>query len=496
MTNDLLSLNLKQARDALRAKKITSKELTQSYLDRVEKTNKELNAYITVTHDLALKSAQESDVRLSKGDARALEGVPLGIKDIFCTKDVLTTCGSKMLHNFIAPYESTVTQKLFDSGALMLGKLNMDEFAMGSSNLTSAYGPVVSPVKATTHDKKLVPGGSSGGSAAAVAGKLALGATGTDTGGSIPQPACFSGIVGVRTTYGLCSRFGMIAFGSSLDSAGPMARTVEDAAIMLKQMAGYDEKDSTSANRSVPDYESLLQGSIKGMRVGIPKEYVSDGMPAEIEKMWQDGINWLKDAGAEIVDVSIPHAPNALAAYYVIAPAEASSNLSRYDGVRYGFRTPDIKEKALTLDEMYELTRTQGFGAEVKRRIMIGTYVLSAGYYDAYYMQALKVRGLIRKEFDDVFQKVDVLLTPTTPSAAFAIGEEPKDPVLMYLNDIFTVPTSLAGLNAVAVPAGVSSDGLPLGLQVIGPAFGEAKSLNVAWHLERAANLSPFALRC
>ena len=428
--------------------------------------------------------AKASDAKLAKGEGGDLEGIPLGIKDLFCTDGVRTTACSKILENFVPPYESSVTANLWRDGAVMLGKLNCDEFAMGSSNETSFFGPVTSPWRRKGSDAKLVPGGSSGGSASAVAAGLCMGATATDTGGSIRQPAAFTGTVGMKPTYGRCSRWGTVAFASSLDQAGPIARTVRDTAILMKSMSGYDPKDTTSVDVPVPDYEKLLDGGIKGMKIGIPKEYRIDGMPAEIEKLWAQGAEWLKAAGAEMVDVSLPHTKYALPAYYIVAPAEASSNLARYDGVRYGLRVPghDIKE-------MYENTRAAGFGKEVRRRIMIGTYVLSAGYYDAYYLRAQKVRTLIKRDFEDVFAKgVSAILTPATPSAAFGIGEKGgADPVEMYLNDVFTVTVNMAGLPGIAVPAGSDGQGLPLGLQLIGKAFDEESLFTLGGVIEDAA---------
>jgi aspartyl-tRNA(Asn)/glutamyl-tRNA(Gln) amidotransferase subunit A len=415
-----------------------------------------------------------------------MEGLPIAVKDLFCTKGTLTTAGSHILDGFTPPYESTVTAKLFGAGAVMLGKTNLDEFAMGSSNMTSYYGPVENPWKRAGDAKtKLVPGGSSGGSASAVAARAALAATGTDTGGSIRQPASFTGIVGLKPTYGRCSRWGIVAFASSLDQAGPMTRSVRDAAIMLGAMAGFDDRDTTSVERPVPDYQAALSGDARGLRVGIPREYRIDGMPAEIEALWQQGIDWLKSAGAEIREISLPHTKYALPVYYIVAPAEASSNLARYDGVRYGLRAP-----GQTLREMYENTRAEGFGAEVRRRVLIGTYVLSAGYYDAYYLKAQKVRSRIAGDFRDAWDKVDVVLAPTAPSAAFGQGENMDDPIAMYLNDVFTVPASLCGLPAISVPAGLSPDGLPLGLQLIGRPFDEETVLRAGHVLEEAANFT------
>ncbi|MDR1551550.1 MAG: Asp-tRNA(Asn)/Glu-tRNA(Gln) amidotransferase subunit GatA [Holosporaceae bacterium] len=479
----MYSLSLHQIRKGLLNKDFSSLELTELFLGRIEQYNKRLNAFITVCSDHALKSAKRSDARIAKGEARALEGIPLAMKDLFLTKGVRTTAGSRMLDNFIPPYESTVSDKLIDAGAVLLGKTNMDEFAMGSSNLTSYYGGVVNP---WSREKKLVPGGSSGGSASAVAGHLCAAATGSDTGGSVRQPASFSGIVGLKPTYGRCSRYGMVAFASSLDQAGTLTKTVRDAAIFLQTIAGYDEKDSTSSKENVPDLEAFVGRSIKGLRIGIPREYRVDGMSEEILLFWEKGAELLKNAGAEVMDVSLPYAKYALPAYYIIAPAEASSNLARYDGVKYGFRIDGV-----SLNEVYKNTRGEGFGDEVKRRILIGTYVLSAGYYDAYYMKALKVQKLIRQDFATAFQNVDVLLIPTTPNCAFAFGEEPMDPVTMYLNDIFTVPANIAGLPAISVPVGVDKQQRPLGLQLIAPAFREDLLVQVGNALEEAVDFHP-----
>ncbi|MDE1174518.1 MAG: Asp-tRNA(Asn)/Glu-tRNA(Gln) amidotransferase subunit GatA [Parvibaculaceae bacterium] len=481
---DLTRLTLAAARDGLAKKDFTSGELTGAYVSAIEAAST-LNTYITVTADKAREMARASDERIAKGDAGALEGIPLGIKDLFCTKDVLTTAASHILDGFVPPYESSVTQNLWNDGAVMLGKLNNDEFAMGSSNETSFYGPVINPWRRKGSDSKLVPGGSSGGSSSAVAARLCLGATATDTGGSIRQPASFTGTVGIKPTYGRCSRWGVVAFASSLDQAGPITRDVRDAAILLRSMAGYDEKDSTSVDRAVPDYEASLGQSVKGLRVGIPKEYRVEGMPSEIEALWARGIDWLKAAGAEIVEVSLPHTKYALPSYYIIAPAEASSNLARYDGVRYGLR---VAGKDIT--DLYERTRAEGFGAEVRRRVLIGTYVLSAGYYDAYYVKAQQVRALIARDFTQAFEKVDVLLTPTAPSAAFGIGEKTADPLSMYLNDVFTVPVNLAGLPGISIPAGLSGEGLPLGLQLIGRAFDEETLFRAAHAIEQAADFT------
>ena len=484
MMSDLTKLTLAGARDALKAKEITSVELTGAYLKAMEAASA-LNAYVTVTGDKALEMAKASDAKLAKGEGGALEGLPLGIKDLFATKGVLTTACSHILDGFVPPYESTVTSNLWRDGAVMLGKLNNDEFAMGSSNETSFYGPVVNPWRRNGDTTKLVPGGSSGGSSSAVSARLCLAATATDTGGSIRQPAAFTGTVGIKPTYGRCSRWGVVAFASSLDQAGPITRDVRDAAIMLGSMAGYDEKDSTSVNQAVPDYEAALGKGIKGLRVGIPKEYRVDGMNAEIDALWTRGIEWLKAAGAEIVDVSLPNTKYALPTYYIVAPAEASSNLARYDGVRYGLR---VEGKDIT--DMYEKTRAAGFGAEVRRRVLIGTYVLSAGYYDAYYLKAQQVRTLIARDFAEAYRSCDVLLTPTAPSAAFGIGEKTSDPLSMYLNDVFTVTVNLAGLPGISVPAGLSSEGLPLGLQLIGKTFDEETLLRAAYALEQAAEFT------
>jgi aspartyl-tRNA(Asn)/glutamyl-tRNA(Gln) amidotransferase subunit A len=483
--SELTSLTIAEARTKLRAKEIKATELTQAYISAIEAANDKLNAYIKVTPEKALQMAEASDARLAGGKAGELEGIPLGIKDLFATEGIHTQACSHILDGFKPHYESTVTQNLWDDGAVMLGKLNMDEFAMGSSNETSFYGPVINPWRAEGSNQQLVPGGSSGGSAAAVAAHLCAGATATDTGGSIRQPAAFTGTVGIKPTYGRCSRWGTVAFASSLDQAGPIARDVRDAAILLKSMASVDAKDTTSVDLPIPDYEAVLGQSLKGMKIGIPNEYRVDGMPEEIETLWQQGIAWLKDAGAEIVNISLPHTKYALPAYYIVAPAEASSNLARYDGVRYGLRV-DGKDIA----DMYEKTRAAGFGKEVKRRIMIGTYVLSAGYYDAYYIQAQKVRTLIKRDFDLAFHAgVDAILTPATPSSAFGIADEDlaADPVKMYLNDIFTVTVNMAGLPGIAVPAGLDHKGLPLGLQLIGKPFEEETLFKTAYVIEQAA---------
>jgi aspartyl-tRNA(Asn)/glutamyl-tRNA(Gln) amidotransferase subunit A len=481
--SDLISMTLAQARDAIRAKKISSKELTGAFVAAIEKA-RPLNAFITEAGEQAMAMADAADRRIAQGKMGALEGLPLAIKDLFCTKGTRTTAASKILGNFVPPYESTVTQNLWDAGAVMLGKTNLDEFAMGSSNETSAFGPVFNPWRANNSNANLVPGGSSGGSSAAVAADLCLAATGTDTGGSIRQPAAVTGRVGLKPTYGRCSRFGIVAFASSLDQAGPMTKTVKDAAIMLGSMASVDARDSTSVDLPVPDYEKLLEGGIKGLRVGIPKEYRIDGAPAEIDALWSKGADWLKAQGAEIVEVSLPHTKYALPTYYIVAPAEASSNLARYDGVKFGYRAPGVHD----MIELYEKSRGEGFGAEVQRRILIGTYVLSAGYYDAYYTRAQKLRSLIKRDFERAFELCDVLLTPTTPGPAFAVGAKTSDPLEMYLQDVFTVTVNLAGLPGISVPAGLSENGLPLGLQLIGRAFDEGTLLRAAQAVETAAN--------
>ena len=483
---DLNKLTIAEARDALRKGETTAVELAESCLSAIDAADA-LNAVVHKTPDIAMEQARAADARLKAGDAPDLCGIPLGIKDLFCTKGVPSQAASRILQGFRPEYESTVTQNLFDAGAVMLGKLNMDEFAMGSSNETSVYGNVVNPWRRGNDDAPLTPGGSSGGSAAAVAADLCLAATGTDTGGSIRQPAAFTGITGIKPTYGRCSRWGIVAFASSLDQAGPMTKTVRDAAIMLNTMCSSDPKDSTSADIPVPDFEAALSGDIKGKKIGIPREYRMGGMPDEIEKLWSEGAQMLRDAGAEIVDITLPHTKYALPAYYVIAPAEASSNLARYDGVRYGHRAKLAAGDGIT--EMYEKTRAEGFGHEVQRRVMIGTYVLSAGFYDAYYNRARKVRALIKKDFENVFaQGIEAILTPATPSAAFGLGEmENADPVKMYLNDVFTVTVNLAGLPAIAVPAGIDAQGLPLALQLIGRPWEEGDLLNTAHVIERAA---------
>jgi aspartyl-tRNA(Asn)/glutamyl-tRNA(Gln) amidotransferase subunit A len=483
---DLSKMKVAEARDALRAGDVTSTELTQACLTAIDAAD-ELNAYVHKTPEIALEQAKAAVARIKAGDAPDRCGIPMGIKDLFCTKGVDSQAASNILKGFKPEYESTVTSKLFDAGTVMLGKLNMDEFAMGSSNETSCYGNAVNPWRRGNDDTQLTPGGSSGGSASAVAADLCLAATGTDTGGSIRQPAAFTGITGIKPTYGRCSRWGIVAFASSLDQAGPMTKDVRDAAIVLEAMCGHDAKDSTSADLPVPNFEAMLTGDIRGKVIGIPKEYRLDGMPAEISKLWDDGIAMLKDAGAEIRDISLPHTKYALPTYYVIAPAEASSNLARYDGVRYGHRATLAQGDGIT--ELYEKTRAEGFGHEVQRRVMVGTYVLSAGFYDAYYNRARKVRTLIKKDFEDVFAAgVDAILTPATPSAAFGLGEmTDADPVQMYLNDVFTVTVNLAGLPGISVPAGTDSQGLPLGLQLIGRPWEEGDLLNTAYALEQAA---------
>ena len=485
MMSDLNKLTIAEARDALRKGETTSVALTEACLAAIDGAGA-LGAFVHMTPDLALERARAADARIAAGDAPDMCGIPVGIKDLFCTEGVPSQAASKILEGFLPQYESTVSGQLKDAGAVMLGKLNMDEFAMGSSNETSVYGNAVNPWKAGNGEELLTPGGSSGGSAAAVAADLCLAATGTDTGGSIRQPAAFTGTVGLKPTYGRCSRWGIVAFASSLDQAGPMTKTVRDAAIMGRAMMGHDPKDSTSADLAVPDFEAMLTGDIRGKVIGIPKEYRMDGMPAEIEKLWHQGAEMLKDAGAEIRDISLPHTKYALPTYYVIAPAEASSNLARYDGVRFGHRAKLAQGDGIT--EMYEKTRAEGFGAEVKRRVMVGTYVLSAGFYDAYYNRARKVRALIKQDFDEAFAAgVDSILTPATPSAAFELGKEVSDPVEMYLNDVFTVTVNLAGLPGVAVPAGLDAQGLPLGLQLIGRPWEEGDLLNTAYALENAA---------
>ena len=476
---DLKNINLEECLELLKRKKISSKELVSFYLKEAE-SNKELNAYISLNSENAIKSAEESDKRIASNTTRPLEGVPLAIKDLFCTKDVLTTAASKMLNNFIPTYESTVTQKLWDAGAILLGKTNLDEFAMGSSNETSFYGPSINPW--SKDRKKYVPGGSSGGSASAVSGNIAIAATGTDTGGSIRQPASYCGIVGLKPTYGRCSRWGIVSFASSLDQAGPMTKTVNDAALMLDVMAGYDEKDSTSANlEKINFYKNLKKN--KKLRIGIPKQYKNDQLNKEIIKFWELGIDFFKKNNCEVIEIDLPHTEYALATYYIISSAEASSNLARYDGIRYGLR-----KDSENINNLYEKTRSDGFGDEVKRRIMVGTYVLSAGYYDAYYLKAQKVRSKIINDFNQAFKKVDVIFTPTAPSDAFELGSKIDDPIQMYLNDVFTVPVSLAGLPAISVPIGLSSNNLPLGFQIIGKRFDEDSVLSAAKIIEENAN--------
>ncbi|MFZ0266683.1 Asp-tRNA(Asn)/Glu-tRNA(Gln) amidotransferase subunit GatA [Caulobacter sp.] len=485
----LTSLTLKGALDGLEAGDFTSVELTRAHIEAVEAA-RGLNAFLFETPEQALSMAAASDARRALGAGRPLDGIPLGIKDLFCTEGVPTTAASRILEPFVPHYESTVTSQLWRDGAVMLGKLNLDEFAMGSSNETSAYGPVINPWRKSGSNQALTPGGSSGGSAAAVAADLCLGATATDTGGSIRQPAAFTGTVGIKPTYGRCSRWGTVAFASSLDQAGPIAKTVEDAAILLRSMSGHDPKDSTSLDVPVPDFAAFVGKSVKGLRIGIPKEYRVDNMPAEIEKLWADGVAWLKEAGCEIVEISLPHTKYALPAYYIVAPAEASSNLARYDGMRYGLRA-----EGANLTEVYENTRAEGFGDEVKRRILIGTYVLSAGYYDAYYLKALKVRRRIAEDFDSAWEKCDAILTPTAPSAAFGLGENSSDPIAMYLNDVFTVTTNLAGLPGLSLPAGLDANGLPLGLQIIGKPLDEGTVFSVAGAMEKAAGFKTKATK-
>jgi len=485
--SDLTKLSLKATRDGLKNKDFSAKEVTSSYLSEIEKANPKLNAYVAIEGEQALAMAQKSDEKLAKGQGGTLEGVPLGIKDLFATKGFHTQAASHILDGFKPEYESFITNNLWQDGAVMLGKLNMDEFAMGSSNETSYYGDVINPHRADGQNKDLVPGGSSGGSAAAVSAFLCAGATATDTGGSIRQPAAFTGTVGIKPTYGRCSRWGVVAFASSLDQAGPITRTVEDSAIMLSSMAGFDKNDSTSVDMAVPDFAAAVERGVKGLTIGVPKEYRMEGMPQEIETLWSQGLEWLKAEGAKIKDISLPHTKYALPAYYIVAPAEASSNLARYDGVKYGLRVAGE-----TIDEMYENTRAKGFGAEVQRRILIGTYVLSAGYYDAYYVKAQKVRTLIKRDFENVFNDgVDAILTPATPSAAFGIADQDMkaDPVKMYLNDIFTVTVNMAGLPAIAVPAGQDSAGLPLALQLIGKPFDEETLFAAGRVIERSANI-------
>ena len=488
--SDLTKLTLAEARDGLRDKQFSSVELTTAFFAAIEAANPHLNAYVLPVPEHALAQARESDRRIASGAARPLEGLPLGNKDLFCTNGIRTTACSRILDGFTPTYESTVGQNLWEAGAVMLGKLNCDEFAMGSSNETSCFGPVVNPWRRTRNgaidNAKLVPGGSSGGSSAAVAADLCLAATATDTGGSIRQPAAITGTVGIKPTYGRCSRWGIVAFASSLDQAGPITKTVRDSAIMLRHMASHDPKDSTSVDAAVPDYEAEVGRGVKGLRVGIPKEYRIDGMSKEAEAIWQKGIDWLKAAGATVHDISLPHTKYALPAYYIVAPAECSSNLARYDGVRYGLRV-----SGRDLLDTYEQTRAAGFGKEVRRRVLIGTYVLSAGYYDAYYLKAQKVRTLIKRDFDEAWNTVDVILTPTTPSPAFAQGEKSGDPIAMYLEDIFTVTVNMAGLPGISVPAGLSSEGTPMGLQLIGKPFDEPTLFRAAQVIEESAGRFP-----
>ena len=487
--SQLIDLTITEALKGMDNKEFTAVELTQAHLDSMEK-NRNLNAFNLETPELALEMAKASDDRRASGNAKALDGIPVGIKDLFCVEGVRTTACSKILDGFIPNYESFVTRQMKDDGCVFLGKLALDEFAMGSSNTTSCFGNVINPWKRTGDDTDLVPGGSSGGSAAAVSARMCMAATGTDTGGSIRQPASFCGITGIKPTYGRCSRWGVIAFASSLDQAGVFARNVEDCAIMLKSMAGHDPMDSTSANKEVPDFAAGLTGDIRGLKVGIPKEYRVEGTSPEITQLWEQGISWLKEQGAEIVDITLPHTKYALTTYYIIAPAEASSNLARYDGVRYGLR-----EEGSDLNDTYRKTRSLGFGDEVKRRIMIGTYVLSAGYYDAYYIKAQKVRRLIAQDFMNAYQQCDVILTPTAPTPAFGLNENQDDPVAMYLNDVFTIPASMAGMPGMSVPAGLSSDGLPLGLQIIGKPWDEVTVLRTAQAIERAAAFNTMPAR-
>lgn len=482
---DLTSLSLAALRDALKDGSASSLETTDAYLARIESAEA-LNAFIRVTGDQARDMARTSDVKLSKGDGGALEGIPLGIKDLFCTQRVNSTAGSKILDGFVPQYESTITSNLWRDGAVMLGKLNMDEFAMGSSNETSFFGPVINPWRRAGDETRLTPGGSSGGSSASVSAHLCAGATATDTGGSIRQPASLTATVGVKPTYGRCSRWGVVAFASSLDQAGPITRDVRDSAVMLKSMAGHDPRDSTSIDCPVPDYEASLGQSVKGLKVGVPKEYRLDGMPEEIEQLWAQGIDWMRDAGCEIVDISLPLTKYALPVYYIVAPAEASSNLARYDGVKFGHRADDFSD----ITSMYEKTRAEGFGDEVQRRVLIGTYVLSAGYYDAYYLRAQRVRKLIANEFAQAFKNVDLMLTPSAPSAAFGLGEKSADPIQMYLNDVFTVTANLAGLPGASVPAGLDRRGLPLGLQLLARPFDEETMFKGMHILEQAADFT------
>ena len=483
---ELTKLTISQLINGYKAKQFKPSEVVDSYIKNIE-NNVRLNAFITTNFENAKLEAKKADEQVEKGDISNLTGVPIGIKDLFCTKNIKTTCGSKMLADFIPSYESTVTQKLFDAGAINLGKLNMDEFAMGSTNITSHFGPVINPYKKNSSDEDLVPGGSSGGSSCAVSANLCAGATGSDTGGSIRQPASFTNTVGIKPTYGRCSRYGMVAFASSMDQAGVFAKNVYDGALMQKVISGFDERDSTSINITVPNFEALLNSNLNGLNIGIPKEYRMDGMSDDIEKLWQKGINILKDRGANIVDISLPHTKYSASIYYVVASAEASSNLARFDGVRYGFR---CAQENLTLEQFYENNRAEGFGKEVKKRILTGTYVLSSGYYDAYYKKAQQVRRLILEDFKQAFTKVDAILTPATPNSAFPIDSSKdltsQDPIKIYLNDMFTIPANLAGLPAMSVPAGFDSDGLPLGLQIISKHFDEQTMLNVALAIEES----------
>ncbi len=481
---EILNLSVIEIKKALQNKNFSATELTQTYLDAVHDT-KMLNNYVTVTEEKAMEMAKISDEKYQKNEERILEGIPIGVKDLFCTNGIETTACSKILKGFIPTYESTVTSNIWNAGGVLLGKLNCDEFAMGSSNSTSAYGPAINPWS-SKQSLDLSPGGSSGGSASAVASRSALLSIGTDTGGSIRQPAALCGIVGVKPTYGRCSRWGIVAFASSLDQAGPFARNVEDAALLLEVMSSYDQKDSTSSTKADQIFRNNINSGVKGMKIGIPKEYIVEGMDEEITKLWQSGQDWLKSEGAEIIDITLPHTKYALPSYYIIAPAEASSNLARYDGVKYGKRFGDAKN----LDEMYSITRGKGFGDEVKRRIFIGTYALSSGYYDAYYLKAQKIRRLILNDFEEAFKNVDAILTPTTPNAAFSLKEKNDDPIKMYLNDVFTVPGNLAGLPAISIPSGMFQDKLPLGLQLISDAFQEEKMLRIAKTIENCADFS------
>ncbi|MDC3091375.1 Asp-tRNA(Asn)/Glu-tRNA(Gln) amidotransferase subunit GatA [Rickettsiales bacterium] len=485
---DFSDLTIYEARLMLQKKKISSVELTKYFIEKISQS-KNLNCFITETFDEAMKMAKSSDDKIQSSEEIGLmQGIPIAMKDLFCTKDIRTTAGSKILENFVPFYESTVSENLLNDGAVMLGKSNLDEFAMGSANTTSYYGNVVNPWKSKNNKNlDLVPGGSSGGSASAVSAKLCLGATGSDTGGSIRQPAAFCGLVGMKPTYGRCSRFGMVAFASSLDQAGPITKNVLDSSIMLESMCSYDPKDSTSSKINIPNFSELVKLGVKGKILGIPKEYKIDGLNSEIQKNWEQGIDWLKSDGAEVVEISLPHSSFALPTYYIIAPAEASANLARYDGIRFGLR-----EQGKDLEELYKNTRASGFGNEVKRRIMIGTYVLSAGYYDAYYLKALKVRQLISDDFSEAFKKCDFILTPTTPGVAFGLNEKQNDPLEMYLNDVLTVPASLAGLPAISIPSGLNNDGLPIGLQIISKPFDEEMCLRAGYVIEKYSNFKEF----